>query len=169
MARIYKQSPWIEYYEQLEVLFEEDSQVRVLYDDKEQKVKLYVSDADKADALQKVLPAKKVFGNVELKVVIVPPNDLKADYKCEPILMALMNNPIVEEIKRVSGIFSNDIIYIAFRREVVQYYSDDLGDINGNTSTLYQEIAKEVFTPQQGVFYCTSEDDYEIAIIPDWP
>lgn len=169
MARIHKQSPWIEYYEQLEMLFEEDSQVRVLYDDKDYTIKLYVADADKADALQRVLPAKKEFGNVEMKVTVIPANREEPDYSCEPILMALMNNPIVEEIKRVSGIFSNDIIYIAFRREVVQYYNDDLGDINGNCSTLYQEIAKNVFIPQAGVFFCTTENEYLGFREPDFP
>ena len=169
MARIHKQSPWIEYYEQLEMLFEEDSEVRVLYDDKDYTVKLYVTDADKADALRRVLPAKKVFGNVELKVTVIPARSAEPKYNNEPILVALMDNPIVEEIKRVSGIFSDDIIYIAFRREVVQYYNDDLGDINGNCNTLYQEIAKNVFTPQAGVFFCTTENEYLGFREPDFP
>ncbi len=169
MARVHKQSPWIEYYEQLEVLFEEDSQVRVLYDDKEQAVRLYVTDVDKADALQRVLPEKKVFGNVELKVTVIPANDAEPKYNNEPILVALMDNPIVEEIKRVSGIFSDDIIYIAFRREVVQYYADNLGDINGNCNTLYQDIAKNVFTLQAGVFFCTTENEWLGFSEPDFP
>lgn len=169
MARIHKQSPWIEYYEQLELLFEEDSEVRVLYDDKDYTVKLYVIDADKADALRRVLPAKKVFGNVELKVTVISANSAEPKYNNEPILVALMDNPIVEEIKRVSGIFSDDIIYIGFRREVVQYYADDLMDINGNCNTLYQEIAKNVFTPQAGVFFCTTENEWLGFREPDFP
>jgi len=169
MARIHKQSPWIEYYEQLELLFEEDSEVRVLYDDKDYTVKLYVTDVDKADALQRVLPAKKEFGNVELKVAVIPANSAEPKYNNDPILVALRDNPIVEEVKRVSGIFSDDIIYIAFRREVVQYYADDLGDINGNCNTLYQEIAKNVFTQQAGVFFCTTENEWLGFGKPDFP
>ena len=46
--------------------------------------------------------------------------------------------------------------YVVFVKEVVQYFNDDLGDANGVCSTLYQDIAKRLFTSTEGVFFCTN-------------
>lgn len=40
--------------------------------------------------------------------------------------------------------------------KVVQYFNDDLGDAHGVCSTLYQEIAKDVFGEHEGIFFCTN-------------
>ena len=172
MARLKLQSPWIQFYDEIEVFFEEDPEVRVIYDEDEYEIRLYVDDPQKAEALTNVLPTEKQYGNITLRVTVIPSNDtavgdipiIKSD-----ILQALSGNPIVEDFKVVTGIFANDIIYVVFRKEVVQYFNDNLGDANGNCSTLYQDIAKRIFNEIPGVYFCTSEDDYEIAIIPDWP
>jgi hypothetical protein len=61
---------------------------------------------------------------------------------------------------------------VVFVPEVVQYYTDNLGDINGFRTTLYQELAKELFGDSElsrGVYFCTdiidSEDDDAADII----
>lgn len=162
MARVNKQSPWITYYDEIELLFEEDPEVRVLYDGDAKEIKLYVSRAEKALALAKLLPAEQKFGNVTLKVTVVAPNDTMINLeKPDIVIEALCHNPIVEDIKIVSGIFTNPIVYVLFRKEVVQYFNDDLGDANGLCSTLYQDIARDVFTEQKGVFFCTSPEDMD--------
>jgi hypothetical protein len=54
---------------------------------------------------------------------------------------------------------------VVFVPKVVQYYTDNLGDINGFRTTLYQELAKELFGESEltrGVYFCTDiidEDD----------
>lgn len=172
MARLKLQSPWIQFYDEIEVFFKEDPEVLVIYDEDEYEIRLYVDDPQKAEALTNVLPSEKQYGNITLKVTVIPSNDtavgdipiIKSD-----ILQALSGNPIVEDFKVVTGIFANDIVYVVFRKEVVQYFNDNLGDANGNCSTLYQDIAKRIFNEIPGVYFCTSEDDHEIAIIPDWP
>ena len=173
MARLKLQSPWIQFYDEIEVFFEEDPEVRVIYDEYEDEIRLYVDNPQKAEALTNVLPAEKEYGNITLKVTVIPSNTdtavgdiprLKSD-----ILQALSGNPIVDDFKIVTGIFANDIVYVVFRKEVVQYFNDNLGDANGNCSTLYQDIAKRIFNEIPGVYFCTSEDDHEIAIVPDWP
>lgn len=172
MAKLKLQSPWIQFYDEIEVFFKEDPEVLVIYDEDEYEIRLYVDDPQKAEALTNVLPSEKQYGNITLKVTVIPSNDtavgdipiIKSD-----ILQALSGNPIVEDFKVVTGIFANDIVYVVFRKEVVQYFNDNLGDANGNCSTLYQDIAKRIFNEIPGVYFCTSEDDHEIAIAPDWP
>ena len=68
----------------------------------------------------------------------------------------------------VEGVFTNPILYVVFEKEVVQYFNDDLGDPHGNRSTLYQELAKEVFPEHDGVLYCTDvEEDGKTS--GEWP
>lgn len=55
----------------------------------------------------------------------------------------------------VDGIMTNPMTFIVFQNKVVQYWNDDLGDINGNCSTLYQTVAKDVFGDVEGIFFCT--------------
>ena len=159
MARIKLQPPWIQFYEKLTLLFEEDSHIRILYDEEENEIRIFADSTEKAVALERLLPSENVFGNVKQKITIVPPNKEDTD-----------DNPIVEDIERVSGVFGYELIYIMFRKEVVQYFNDDISCYGGIRSTLYQDIAKEVFKFQAGVYYCTSEEDMPLIIgKPEWP
>ena len=44
-----------------------------------------------------------------------------------------------------------------FAKEVVQYWNDSLSDPYGKVSTLYQDIAKDIFEDTDGVMFCTGE------------
>ena len=157
MARIRKSAPWVDYYYELEVMFKEDPEVRVVYDEEAYEVKLFVDSMTKANALAELLPMEKKFGNVTMQVVIIPANK-KLDGERNSIWQAAFNgNPIVSKMETVDGVLSNPITYIVFRNEVVQYFNDDLGDIYGQCSTLYQEIAKNIFEEHDGVFFCTDK------------
>ena len=172
MARIKLQPPWIQFYEKLTLLFEEDSHIRILYDEEENEIRIFADNTEKAVALERLLPSENVFGNVKQKITIIPPNkeDLDEPNIDCPAVVLFADNPIVEEIERVSGVFGYELIYIMFRKEVVQYFNDDISCYGGIRSTLYQDIAKEVFKFQAGVYYCTSEEDMPLIIgKPEWP
>lgn len=163
MSTINLVSPWINYYREVEALFKDDSSVRVLYDDEAKELKLFVDDSEKAIAMADLMPTEVEFGNVTLSISIIPANALYArDIGTtveERFRKVFSGNPILEDIQTVYGVFTNPITYVVFRKEVVQYFDDDLGDINGVESTLWQEIAKDVFTEVSGVYFCTSIDD----------
>jgi hypothetical protein len=53
------------------------------------------------------------------------------------------------------------LTYVAFKKEVVQFYADNLRDPNGFKSTLYQDIAEDVFGEKNNVCYCTSKRDVD--------
>ena len=113
-----------------------------------------------------LLPLEKTFGNVTLNISVVPANpaiDPSIREDTEDIVDlyqdALYDNPIVEDIIR-EDIPGLDITYIVFKKEVVQYFTDNLGELYGMHSTLYQDIAKDIFfnkTPN--IFFCTSVED----------
>ena len=146
--------PWDVYYREVEALFGEDQDIDIDYDEEENEIVMLVEDPEKADAISQLLPGEKTFGNVTLKITVVPANKIP-DSKVALITKAFEGNPILEHIYTVTDVMVNDINYIVFRNKVVQYYTDNLGDANGLTSTLYQEIAKDVLGQLDGIFYCT--------------
>jgi len=160
MAKLNLSPPWEIYYKKLLAFFAKDPEVSIVYDDIEQEIKIYVENSEKAVALMKVLPHEKEFGNVKVNITIVPANMIKMtnDHNIteNDLIDIFQGNKAVENIKCVSGIMSNPLFYIVFKKEIVQYYTDDLGDYNGICSTLYQYLAKDIFKETPNIFYCTS-------------
>ena len=169
MARLHLAPPWITFVNELEQMFKYDPEVHVVYDNEEVTVKVYVDDDTKAVTLAKLLPESKDFGNVELKIIVVPANAgvleenqaiLKQNIPADVLFTAAFkDNGALSFIKKIRGVFANDLTYIVFRNRVVQYYNDNLGDIYGQCSTLYQDIAKNIFGETEGVFFCTDVEE----------
>lgn len=149
--------PWVQYANALKAIFQYDDDVKVEYDNDGPKVILRVDGQDKADALSQLLPARKEFGNVTLDVAVVPANKEKDTVAL--FRDAFKGNKAVNDIVTISDIpdmyVSNPLTYIIFRKEVVQYYNDNLADAHGNKTTLFQEIADELFPSRDGIFFCT--------------
>lgn len=155
MAKLNMSSPWDVCYKEIQALFAEDPEVHVLYDEGENEVKLYVDDGQKADALTKLLPDHKEFGNVQMKITVIPANSFAGgDTSWED---AFSGNAAVEDVIRVDLPMVDDFTYILFAPKVVQYYTDNLFDYYGFTSTLYQDIAKNLFEGVSGVSFCTAK------------
>ena len=153
-------SPWVEYYRKINTLFREDPDVNVIYNEEKNEVKIYTNGAEKAEALSQLLPAEKVFGNITLYINIVPDNYVGNTKDCsieELYKKAFKGNKGFSFIKTISGVMGFSATYVVFKNKVVRYFNDDLGDIYGCRSTLYQELAKEVFEETEGVFFCTDE------------
>lgn len=151
-------SPWVLYYHELEAFFKEDPNVSVSYDNDTYTVKLFVYGDEKADALTQLLPTEKQFGNVTVKVKVIPANRLNAT-KLELFRKAFEGNAAVSYMQTVEGLYNNDLNFIVFANKVVQYFTDDLGDINHVRSTLYQDMAKEIFGEHDSIFFCTDKPE----------
>lgn len=149
-------TPWVEFYKKVDFLFKDDPEVRVEYDERMhfgvKELKLYVENEEKAFALSKLLPAEKTFGNMKMKITVLPANH--EDSLPELFEKAFRGNPALSYIQNVE-LFETPVSYIVFKNRVVQYFADNLGDANGNRSTLYQDIANDVFESRNGIFFCT--------------
>lgn len=171
MARLGLTSPWVTFYHEIEAFFKKDPEVRVIYDEDENVINLYVDNAAKASALTELLPTEKTFGAITIKVNVIPANRINVftltEYKANMVnqslndlyFAALNGNERFKEIIPVIGVFNNPITYILFKKEVVQYFNDSLGDFNGVCSTLMQNIAKDIFENTEGVYFCTDIKD----------
>lgn len=149
-------SPWVEYLNQIDAFFKEDDDVNVDYDSEAMVIKIYVDGDSKAEALSQLLPTSKKFGNVEVKINIIPANQHDTS-RVGLFRKAFEGNKAVSYIQTVSGVSTNDFNFIVFNPKVVQYYNDDLSDINGLCSTLYQDLAKGLFGETEGCYFCTDK------------
>lgn len=162
--------PWISYVHKIESLFNGDEDVIVQYDNDEVALKLFVNDEVKAEAISKLLPMQKEFGNVILTITVYPPNEYvkpRAAYFGE----AFKGNPNVVDIITIEDvpgtIISNPITYVIFKKEVVQYFDDNLHDAHGNRTTLNEDIARDVFGESEGIFFCTDNKDPNEDVFSD--
>lgn len=150
-------SPWDNFYKEVKVLFEYDPEVKVKFNEEAEKkvIKLYVADTDKAMALEKLLPKEKVFGNIKVFISVIPPNSDELD--TTTLFEKAFDKNSAFDYVDVRKVFETDNVFVVFTKEVVQYYNDDLGDANRLRSTLYQDIAKDVFKEIPNVHYCTNK------------
>lgn len=154
-------SPWVSLYHKVQAMFEGDPDVRVVYasgDGEDPLIKLYVEGVDKADALGKLMPKGFTFGAVTVTIEVIPSNE-REETRADLFRKAFEGNPALSYVASVDGVMSNPVHYVVFRNKVVQFYNDDLGDVNGNKSTLYETIADELFGGDEGVFFCTDLPD----------
>lgn len=157
MAIIKKSAPWVTYYREVNELFKKDKDVFVVFDEENVELKIYVKDQIKASAIQYLMPTEKEFGNVVLKIDVIPANgkELREVSTSNIVTIAcdaFRDNDAVYMVTDVRAVF--DLVYVIFRKEVVQFFDDNIGDINGNYSTLYEVIARNVFK-DIGIKYCT--------------
>lgn len=179
MAKLKLSAPWTTYYRQVQAMFKHDKEIRVIYDENERNIKLYVDNETKAAALTKLLPETVTFGNVSLNVTVIPFNmaaegdkqEIKFKDDTELIQAALDGNGAVAQFYPIEYVFSNKLLYVAFQKEVVQFFNDDLSDIRGMCSTLYANIANEIFGRLNGVLFCTDSTTAKGFAMPlgEWP
>lgn len=176
MARLDQAPPWVTFVSELEQMFKYDAEVHIVYDNSLHEVMVYVDSARKAAALSELLPGRKTYGNVELTVNVVPANGgavpFAAGSRAAMFQDAFKGNEAFSFLKTVKGVFTNNLTYVVFKNRVVQYFDDNLGDIYGQRSTLYQEIAKDIFGENEGIFFCTDVEETTRVLgkpLGEWP
>lgn len=167
MEKIKLSPPWVTFAHEVEALFAQDPEVKVVYNDEDRSLKLYVDNTDKAIALSKLIPDKKRIGNVIVKIGVISPN-LDEMSKEELFGKAFSGNPAVYGIASYDTPFGY-VTYVVFQNKVVQFFNDQMDDINGNKSMLFQEVAKDVFGNDHGVFYCTEASPELSKPLGEWP
>ena len=149
--------PWVQYANAVNALFYYDEDIKVDYNDNSKELKLFVENGVKADALTKLLPEKKEFGNVTLNIAVVPADEEESSASL--FRNAFSSNPVVSDVVVNSEMFSNPMTFVEFIPEVVQYWNDNLGDLHGNRTTVYEEVARDVFGELPGVLFCSEDLD----------
>lgn len=160
--------PWQTYVHELTAMFGNDPDITIRYDDEEKIVSMYVSKVAKAGALDQILKHEVSFGNVTLKINVIPPNGEDADI-LDVFDDAFAGNPALSFVIPIDSPIGTHR-YVVFQNKVVQFFNDQLDDLNGNKSTLFQDIAKDIFDEKLAVDYCTEVLDESIRKpLGEWP
>lgn len=171
MAKVNLVAPWNEYYEELNAFFAEDPNVTILYDEEAKNIKVLVQETIKAEALTHLLKDEVDFGEVKLTITVVPANEVTRRVKKLVTNIgddenfggmydrALINNGAFAYTYTVDNVMGFNAVFVVFRKKVIQYYNDNLGDLHGMKSTLAENIARDIFVSHNGVFFCTDVND----------
>lgn len=175
-ARFKLSPPWVEYINKMEALFDGDPQIafNVDLEGAEPKVVLACNNGDKVTALQQILPTEVTFGNIILHVIVDgTPSNRTFKTKKELFDVAFAKNPAYaySVAPADEGYAWFSFVYVVFKCCVIQIFCDNLNDCHGIISTLYQNIAKEIFTTDktQGVYYCTDVESKVGKTLDEWP
>lgn len=133
-------TPWAIYAGRVMELFAEDPSVMCDYDNDSPELKLRVDGADKADAISALLPANMEFGNITLKITVVPSNVVPDGG--ELFRRAFAGNPKFRDV--AYGGPMGDVPYAMFEPKVVQLREDDLSKYAGVVTLTFEELAASV-------------------------
>ena len=166
--------PWITCVNAIKAMFEPDPEIKIVYNNDDVTLKLFVDNDDKAAAIARLLPEAQYYGNISLKIEVIPANsvkDLNHVTNKQLFDIAFNRNPIYAYSIEVASVFQNVLTYVVFKNKVVQFFNDNLNDIHGIISTLYEFLADELFDEAelQGVYYNTDVEEKVGMPLGEWP
>ena len=157
MARLKLSPPWSIFYDEVRAMFAKDPEVKVVMDEEKYTIYVFVNNPRKSAAIAEILQQEKKFGRITLKVM-VPPPDGAGDYDfadgVELYCAAFEKNPRLSYVQPKTSIFDTSF-YVVFKNEVIQYFNDDISDINSQCSTLAEYIARDIFIGNELPNFCT--------------
>jgi len=151
MANMKLSPPWAIFYREVQVLFGDDPEIHVVYDEEKEIIKLFVENPEKAELLARLLPTKKTFGRVSVDLQVIPADgkelitDDLENVDASVFENVFKGNPAFAYAKTFPNLFGTLVTYVVFEPVVVQFYTDDISDIDGKRSTLYEYLAKDIF------------------------
>lgn len=165
-------SPWVRYFHEVQAFFYGDNDVAVDYNDDTNVMSIYVNNENKAKVIDELLGGTKEFGAVTLTINVIPANKKKtlaatAEVSTNDDVLTKLHH-LFDGNTNVVEITSSPIpmmtqIYVVFQCKVLQYFSDDLGDLYGLESTLHEDVARDLFGDKlSGVYYCTAPLDINV-------
>ena len=170
--------PWVLLTKKLEALFDPDPMIAFNVDynaDGGPRVILATNDGEKAAALVKILPEEINYGGVKLHIGVDCPHMANLAFPNNKVLFetAFKGNPIFAYAMSPydEGYNWIPMVYVVFKNCVVQFFADNLNDCHGVISTLYQEIADEIFGygDVTGVYFNTDIEANLGKPLGEWP
>lgn len=154
--------PWYTYHHKLVAMFSRDKDVRVRdlaeLGEGRYETLILVNEIRKAQALKTLLKQPEM-GNITFHITILGPDENggipgSPHYQeWELFENALTGNDCFVGIdKDTLGYFS--MKYCIFKKDVIQFWNDNLADYKGNISCLMESIAREIFNSEE-IQFCT--------------
>lgn len=142
-------APWHIYLKKLEMLFLEDEEVDVgnyTVTDGIVRVDILCHTIEKFVALKEVLKNFILVGSSEISRKRIILNFIydgtSSESYDETFRKAFEGNPYFKEIVKNSE--HEELTYAVFRKEVISFFSENIGDYAGNTHELVEDVVSEV-------------------------
>ena len=166
--------PWVTYINKLQALFDGDPQIAFNINYDNMTVALAGNNGEKNAALQRLLPTEKKFGNITLHIIIDGPiANIAFPTQKDLFDTAFNGNPAYAySVSPDEETWFFSLTYVVFKNCVVQFFNDNLNDPHGIVSTLYQDIAAEIFEDAglNGVYYNTDVEVGKLGMpLGEWP
>jgi hypothetical protein len=163
MLKVALEAPWATWCKELKALFDRDDDITVseIYEpenglDTDYAVAVMVRKHEKFLALDRLLPRMKMFGNVSLGIDLYDEENKEVDV-AGLFKTLFAGNPILDSVQTSPDPAGVEWSYVVFKPEVIQFFDDDLTDINGNWNGLAEELALDIFGENsRGVNFCTA-------------
>lgn len=162
MVKMHLEAPWFTYQKKVKALFEQDPEILVgelTEGDGEfdYALNIEVASHEKYEALDRVMPSFKRFGNILVKIILYDEENAGINPGVKLYETIFKDNPILEDVRNMVDKTGTAFGYVRFKPEVIQFFDDNLADYNGNWSGLAEDIAKEVFEKDSsGMYFCTA-------------
>ena len=157
MAKLKLSPPWSIFYDEISAMFKFDPDVKVVMDEDHYTIYVFVNNPKKSAAIREILEQERKFGRIKLSVQVPLPDGaegFKFEDGVELYKAAFENNPRLSYVQPKTSIFDTSF-YVVFKNEVVQYFNDDISDINGQCSTLAECVARDIFVGDEMPNFCT--------------
>ena len=141
-------APWDIYRKKLLALFDKDEDIEVKGVTNDYELHIVSSNIRKFNALRNLLPPIKTFGNVTLRIIIDYKEEQAFNYR-QAIKDLFNDNGRVTQIVDVKDPASISHVFVLFKPEVIQFFSDNMFDYNGLWSGLAQDLCTEIFEGAQ--------------------
>lgn len=155
MMKLKLSPPWMTFYHEIQQLFKQDPDVFTVFDQEEMTIKVLVCGEEKSEALEHLLVKEKIFGNITVKVNVIPANEQLEAQDINYFDAAFSGNPVYVSSREIYLPVYGKMTYVVWTDKVAQFYNDDLSDINGNETMLFEDVARDVLIEEPGVFHCT--------------
>ena len=163
MNKFNLEAPWQTFAKKLKALFAQDSDIDVsdIYaaEDRDgvQVIDVTVLGHEKFVALDRVMAKERRFGNVRVVINLYDLENETDNAGIDIFKTLFKDNPAVADIVSMADPTGTNWNYVCFKPEVVQFFDDDMSDVNGNYTGLMEDIAREVFADNhRGVNFCTA-------------
>lgn len=142
-------SPWCEFYNLLKAFFANDRSITIT-DEGDEKDGKYVIDISCAKvnvlaSLQKLIGTQRSYGNITVEIKYISTSDAICD---EEVIDALADTGYLFDVQEAEiplGTFT----FAIMRPKVVQFYSDDISDLYGNTNLTAQDALARLLDPSK--------------------
>lgn len=156
------EAPWYTYQKRLKALFDGDPDIVISDVDKSSEdgryyVHITVSNHKKYNALVNLLPEVVNFGNVQLFLMLYDRENEMSSRTIEEVKNLFEGNPHINDMIEGEDATGTKHLYVLFKPEVLQFYTDNMQSYNGVTSCLAEDIATDCLEGTcAGIHFCTA-------------